>query len=95
MQIIEFFPHESQTPQQPKHNANPPSWLQALWTQHHKTITLIIIIYITLVRLLRYHRKQTIERPITHGGRKLSSMTSQEAHAIITQLQELEFPYAF
>ncbi|KAL4978707.1 hypothetical protein BDW66DRAFT_157932 [Aspergillus desertorum] len=48
-----------------------------------------------LVKLLRHRRKAEIEAPFVTGRRPLSSMTVEEAHAILAQLQELEFPYAF
>ncbi|KAI0149874.1 hypothetical protein F4776DRAFT_672054 [Hypoxylon sp. NC0597] len=52
-----------------------------------------LVCYMTLVKLLRYRRKESIEAAFS--TRPLSSMTTKEAHEIITQLQELEFPYAF
>ncbi|GLB17223.1 hypothetical protein AtubIFM61612_007085 [Aspergillus tubingensis] len=74
--------------------------LQEPWliTIHPLTTSITILaltIYLTLVQHLRYQRKTAIEAPFTTNKRPLSSMTIQEAHAIITQLQELEFPYAF
>ncbi|PYI04646.1 hypothetical protein BO78DRAFT_449296 [Aspergillus sclerotiicarbonarius CBS 121057] len=75
-----------------------PTWLQALWPHHHWTIlllTIIITTYLAIVRHLRYRRQIAITSPFTHKQRPLSSMTTQEAHSIITQLQQLEFPYAF
>ena len=51
--------------------------------------------YMILVRILRYKRMVHISAAFVHGGRELSSMTTDEAHEIISQLQELEFPYAF
>ncbi|KAK1148904.1 hypothetical protein N8T08_007576 [Aspergillus melleus] len=48
-----------------------------------------------LVKVLRYRRMAKIEAPFANGRRPLSSMTVNEAHAIMAQLQELEFPYAF
>ncbi|OJZ80980.1 hypothetical protein ASPFODRAFT_146702 [Aspergillus luchuensis CBS 106.47] len=65
---------------------------------HHLTTSIAILaltIYLTLVQHLRYRRKTAIEAPFATNKRPLSSMTIEEAHAIITQLQELEFPYAF
>ncbi|OJI82606.1 hypothetical protein ASPTUDRAFT_123984 [Aspergillus tubingensis CBS 134.48] len=69
-----------------------------LITIHPLTTSITILaltIYLTLVQHLRYQRKTAIEAPFTTNKRPLSSMTIEEAHAIITQLQELEFPYAF
>ncbi|KAL2810040.1 hypothetical protein BJX63DRAFT_434679 [Aspergillus granulosus] len=51
--------------------------------------------YVFLVRVLRYRRMAKIEASFANGQRPLSSMTVQEAHAVISQLQELEFPRAF
>ncbi|KAH6949741.1 hypothetical protein BKA56DRAFT_638770 [Ilyonectria sp. MPI-CAGE-AT-0026] len=48
-----------------------------------------------VVGLLRHRRKAAIEAPFTSGKKPLSSMTTKEAHSIIRQLQELEFPFAF
>lgn len=74
--------------------------LQEPWmiTIHPLTTSIAILtltIYLTLAQHLRYQRKTAIEAPFTTDKRPLSSMTIEEAHAIITQLQELEFPYAF
>ncbi|RAH67581.1 uncharacterized protein BO66DRAFT_379237 [Aspergillus aculeatinus CBS 121060] len=70
-------------------------FFQGLWVQHPWAIVLSVAGYIAVVRLLRYRRVKAIDAPFAHGQRKLSSMTSEEAHVIISQLQELEFPYAF
>lgn len=65
------------------------------WNVIFITAAAILISYVTIVRRLRYHRRAKIEAPFGPGKRKLSSMTVKEAHSIITELQELEFPYAF
>ncbi|OTB08304.1 hypothetical protein M426DRAFT_263555 [Hypoxylon sp. CI-4A] len=63
------------------------------WSICYLPFIAIVVGYLTLVRHLRYRRKESIEaRFLT---RPLSSMTTKEAHEIIAQLQELEFPYAF
>lgn len=67
----------------------------ALWNNIHLTITIALTSYMTLVGLLRYRRMAKIKAPFTPGKRQLSSMTVKEAHGIMAQLQELEFPYAF
>lgn len=67
----------------------------ALWNSSSLTIAVVVTSYMALVQLLRYRRMAKTEAPFVSGGRPLSSMTVQEAHAIITQLQEVEFPYAF
>lgn len=73
--------------------------LQEPWTPVHPItiaiMTLALTIYLPLVQHLRYQRKSAIEAPFITNKRPLSSMTIEEAHTIITQLQELEFPYAF
>ncbi|GIC89790.1 uncharacterized protein Aud_006218 [Aspergillus udagawae] len=67
----------------------------ALWNNCSLAIVLALTSYMALVQLLRYRRMAKIEAPFVNGGRPLSSMTVEEAHAIIAQLQEMEFPYAF
>lgn len=54
----------------------------------------VAVAYLTLVRLLRYKRNNRIVSPFAENKRPLSSMTTQEAFEIMTQLQSLEFPYA-
>lgn len=51
--------------------------------------------YMAIVRFLRYRRKTAIEALFVSGKRSLSEMTTEDAHNIISQLQGLEFPYAF
>lgn len=60
-------------------------------------IALIVtsISYMVVVRRFRYRRRAKIESPFGPGKRDLSSMTIKEAYSIMTELQELEFPYAF
>lgn len=67
----------------------------ALWNNNHLTIAIALASYIALVVYLRHRRMAKIEASFTPGRRQLSSMTVEEAREIITQLQELEFPYAF
>ncbi|KAJ5362355.1 hypothetical protein N7541_003199 [Penicillium brevicompactum] len=57
--------------------------------------TEIIVGYMVVVKFRRYERMASIEVPFLHGRRELSTMTTDEAHEIISQLQEFEFPYAF
>ncbi|PQE21362.1 dephospho- kinase protein [Rutstroemia sp. NJR-2017a BBW] len=54
-----------------------------------------LLAYLLLVRICRYQRAEQISSVFGHGKRPLSSMTTEEAHNIMTQLQELEFPNAF
>jgi hypothetical protein len=54
----------------------------------------VALAYLSLVRWLRYKRTNSIASPFADGKRPLSSMTTQEAFEIMTQLQSLEFPYA-
>ncbi|KAL4921832.1 hypothetical protein BDW62DRAFT_208018 [Aspergillus aurantiobrunneus] len=67
----------------------------ALGSNHSLAIVIALTSYVALVQALRYRRMAKIEAPFANGRRPLSSMTVSEAHEIITQLQELEFPYAF
>ncbi|KAF5024515.1 hypothetical protein F66182_3455 [Fusarium sp. NRRL 66182] len=54
-----------------------------------------LVAYMVTVRSQRYRRRAAIEASYANGKRSLSSMTTKEAHDIISQLQLLEFPYAF
>lgn len=69
----------------------------SLQSEFNSTATLaclIVVIYLLLVQRYRYERTTRIMA--TFGSaRPLSSMTTNEAHDILTQLQELEFPWAF
>lgn len=60
----------------------------------HFIIVGVALIYLALVRWLRYKRMDRIASPFANGKRPLSSMTTQEAFEIMVQLQALEFPYA-
>ena len=51
------------------------------------------LLYIVRVRRLRYKRRDEIMS--TFQDRPLSSMTTEEAHHITTQLHGLEFPFSF
>ncbi|KAK1144810.1 hypothetical protein N8T08_004822 [Aspergillus melleus] len=55
-------------------------------------LTAGVALYLALVRYLRYQRRNVIKARFTN--RPLSSMTISEAHEIIRELRELEFPYA-
>lgn len=65
------------------------------WSNYHWTAITIFAGYIALVWLLRYRRMRQIQAPFVAGERQLSSMTVKESYEIISQLQTLEFPYAF
>jgi hypothetical protein len=69
--------------------------LYILWSKHRVTIAIVFVSYIALVNLLRYRRMAKIEAPFTAGKKDLSEMTVKEAHDILNQLQELEFPHTF
>lgn len=60
----------------------------------HYVVAILMVAYLVLVRWLRYRRVNKVVSPFTHGQRPISSMTTQEAFKIMTQLQALEFPYA-
>ncbi|CVK96607.1 uncharacterized protein FMAN_10938 [Fusarium mangiferae] len=55
---------------------------------------LLLTTYVAAVRYLRFRRRDQILAAL-EKDRPLSSMTVPEAHNIMMQLQELEFPYAF
>lgn len=51
-------------------------------------------LYLGLVRYMRYKRSEAMLSSFGKD-RPLSTMTTAEAHRIMTNLQELEFPHAF
>lgn len=55
---------------------------------------LLLSTYLLLVRSLRYQRAKNIKFTFEIRRRPLSSMTTKESYEIMTQLQELEFPFA-
>ena len=59
------------------------------------SVAILLLCYVVLVRSLRYRRRDTIRSSFRRGARPLSSMTTNEAYAIMSDLQELEFPYSF
>lgn len=65
------------------------------WNFLPLTALATLVVYMAMVRFLRYRRKTAIEAPYVSGKRSLSEMTTEEAHNIISQLQGLEFPSAF
>ena len=67
----------------------------ALWNNCSLTIVIALTSFMALGRLFRYRRMAKIEAPFTNCRRSLSSMTVKEAHAVMAELQEMEFPYAF
>ncbi len=68
--------------------------LDSLWRSYLPLVTCLLA-YLLLVRTFRYQRAEQISSAFGHGKRLLSSMATEEAHDIMTQLQELEFPRAF
>ncbi|KAF2141144.1 uncharacterized protein K452DRAFT_327340 [Aplosporella prunicola CBS 121167] len=56
---------------------------------------ILLSAYLLIARMLRYRRAEAIQAGFSNGKRPLSSMTTKEAYDIMTQLQELEFPYTF
>ncbi|KAL6912554.1 hypothetical protein FSST1_010314 [Fusarium sambucinum] len=71
------------------------AWITDSSNYIHFMAILLAVCYSVLVQALRYRRKAQIEASFASGKRPLSSMTAKEAYNIITQLQLLEFPYAF
>ncbi|RYP52794.1 hypothetical protein DL768_002117 [Monosporascus sp. mg162] len=64
------------------------------FVMQHYVFVILAVAYFGLVRSLRYKRANKIASAFTNGRRPLSSMTTEEAYDILTQLQSLEFPYA-
>ncbi|KAF5246485.1 hypothetical protein FANTH_6857 [Fusarium anthophilum] len=58
------------------------------------TYILLFLMYLAAVKFLRFRRRDRI-LTVLGKDRPLSSMTVPEAHSIMMQLQELEFPCAF
>ncbi|KAB8273230.1 hypothetical protein BDV30DRAFT_249088 [Aspergillus minisclerotigenes] len=54
----------------------------------------LIGLYVLAVQYFRFQRCDRIQSQFRRAGRPLSSMTVKEAHDIIRQLRELEFPFA-
>lgn len=54
----------------------------------------LIGFYVLAVQYFRFQRCDRSESQFRRAGRPLSSMTVKEAHDIIRQLRELEFPFA-
>lgn len=71
------------------------SLLQVSWKRYQLIIGIVFTGYLILVRILRYRRMANIKASFGQSTRHLATMTTKEAHEIIAQLQELEFPYAF
>lgn len=86
---------ENQTPGVERNMFGAIEFFQRLWNHRSSVAVIALASYIALVNCLRYRRKEKIEGPFSNRKRPLSSMTVKEAHEIMTQLQELEFPHAF
>lgn len=52
----------------------------------------LLSLYLVIVRQLRFQRCHAIQSRF-QSSRPLSSMTVKEAHQIVRELRELEFPY--
>ncbi|OQE05266.1 hypothetical protein PENVUL_c026G06935 [Penicillium vulpinum] len=52
------------------------------------------VIYILAVRKYRYQRASSAETKYYQNGRPLSEMTVKEAHEVVRNLRELEFPFS-
>lgn len=61
---------------------------------NYLSFILLLSAYLLLVRSLRYQRAKSIKFNFDSRRRPLSSMTTRESYEIMTQLQELEFPFA-
>ena len=51
-----------------------------------------ILVYVFIVRILRYKRSEGLGARFTAGGKKFSDMTAEDAQSILKTLAELEFP---
>lgn len=51
-----------------------------------------ILVYVFIVRILRYNRSEGLRARFTAGGKKFSDMTAEDAQSILKTLAELEFP---
>ena len=51
-----------------------------------------ILVYVFIVRILRYKRSEDLRVRFTAGGKKFSDMTAEDAQSILKTLAELEFP---
>jgi len=54
----------------------------------------LLALYTVLVRYYRYQRCTAIQSRFQSSKRPLSSMNVKEAHQIVRELRELEFPYS-
>jgi membrane protein implicated in regulation of membrane protease activity len=52
------------------------------------------VIYILAARKYRYQRARSIEKRYYQTERPLSGMTVKEAHEVVRNLRELEFPFS-
>lgn len=64
---------------------------------HHPLVILLPLAvgFLLYIRQYRFQRAKRLSQPYGPKGRQLSSMTLNEADAIIDELQTLEFPTAF
>lgn len=51
-----------------------------------------ILVYVFVVRILRYRRSESLRAKFTAGERRFSDMTAEDAQSILKTLAELEFP---
>lgn len=69
------------------------SWEHVKLLATFRNITLFIITYLVLVRLLRYHRESSLRAKFGYFDREsLTSMTNTEAQKILHILGSYEFP---
>ncbi|KAK6349300.1 hypothetical protein TWF730_010050 [Orbilia blumenaviensis] len=62
---------------------------------YYFTCGIAFVAYLLIVRFFRYRRRDEVVAKYNRKGKPLADMTVEEAHEIMTVLQELEFPYAF
>ena len=67
-----------------------------VWESAYMLGACVLLLHLLFVRLLRYRRRDRLARPCNHKARlSLSRMSLQEAHHILLELAELEFPTTF
>ena len=66
--------------------------LYGLMQRRELILALAILVYVFVVRILRYQRSESLRARFTAGGKKFSDMTAEDAQSILKTLAELEFP---
>ena len=73
-----------------------PSDLHFMFTIFASRYVLILSAYLLLVRILRFRRVNGLQRRFAPNGRKdFANLSNNDAHLILKNLTELEFPKFF